>query len=211
MKKALLFDMDGVLIDSENSWNTYGKQFLIRLFGKEILKHIIIGMTVDSEYELALKYGFRMPKQEYYERYDRQAARIYKKSTITPGITQLLSSLERQGFIFGIVSASRKKWIDMVVPRIPSYEKFSLLLSLGERTDLRPKPYPDGYIEAMKCLNVYPQSTFILEDSNLGIASAKAAGATVIGFRQHLLPGYQQKGADDYAETLEDVVKLFAS
>jgi len=52
------------------------------------------------------------------------------------------------------------------------------------------------------------QKTIILEDSNPGIASAKAAGAFTIGLRQNLIDGYQQVGADAYANTIDEVIAL---
>ena len=79
---------------------------------------------------------------------------------------------------------------------------------LNERTDLKPKPEPDGYLEALKNLEADPKLSIILEDSNSGIQAAKASGAYVIGFKGNLVDGYVQKGADVYADTMQDVIKL---
>ena len=82
--------------------------------------------------------------------------------------------------------------------------------SVFEHPELRPKPAPDGYLDACKNLEAKPENTIVLEDSNPGIAAAGAAGCYVIGFRAHAPEGFPQTGADAYADTMEDVIKLVA-
>ena len=82
------------------------------------------------------------------------------------------------------------------------------MISLEERKDLAHKPSPAGYLEAIKTLGVTPESSIILKDSNAGIASAKASEAYTIGLKQNLVKGYNQEGADIYADTVEDVIKI---
>ena len=208
--------MDGVLVNSELTWHNQGQDFLQNLYGKELFKKMgsTMGMTLDTEYETASKYGFRMEKRKYYELYDNQAKIIYSKSKITPGLNEFILFLEKKGFTLGIVSASRQKWINLVLTRIPLRKKFSYILSINDRKELRPKPYPDSYLEAIKVLNAVPETTIILEDSNSGIQAARAAGALTIGFREHLPPDYQQTGAHFYANSLKevlDIVKMVCS
>lgn len=210
MNKAFLFDMDGVLVNSEQMWHKHGNTFLHSLFGEDILKKMgeLIGLSIDKEYELATSYGFNMDKAEFYRKYDEQAMIIYSKSTITKDITVLLQTLKEMDYKLGLVSTSRRTWIDQVLPRISSVDIFDYVLSLSDRKYLRPKPYPDGYIEAMKALHASPSKTVILEDSNTGITAAKTAGAFCIGFTQHLTPGYIQIEADAKAENVYEVLKI---
>lgn len=209
--------MDGVLVDSEQMWHKHGKKFLTNLFSEEILHKMgeLTGVSIDKEYELATSYGFDMGKDEFYRQYDEQAILIYAKSKITEDIDILLPALKEKGYKLGIVSSSRKIWINQVLPRISSKDLFDYVLSLNERKDLRPKPYPDGYYEAIKSLNASSKTTVILEDSNSGIKAAKAAGAFTIAFTQHLIPDYVQIDADskakDVSEILEIVNRLFGN
>lgn len=202
--------MDGVLVNSEQTWHTHGGEFLNTLFGADILVKMgeLIGITIDEEYELATTYGFQMDKEEYIRRYDAQAILIYSKSIITQNIDLLLQTLKNKGFKLALVSASRRLWIDQVLQRIASRELFDYVLSLDERKDLRPKPYPDSYIEAMNIVNASPKKTIILEDSNRGIAAAKASGAFTIAYTQHLIPGYVQTKADAKAKDIYGVLDL---
>jgi beta-phosphoglucomutase-like phosphatase (HAD superfamily) len=112
------------------------------------------------------------------------------------------------GFLIGIVSASPKEWMDVAINRISFKDGVKVKLSLFSRPDLRHKPAPDGYLEAINELKTTPEATIILEDSNMGIASAKAAGAYTIGLQQNLIAGYTQQGADTYAKNLEEVARI---
>lgn len=213
MQKAFIFDMDGVIINSEQSWGKYSPNFLEDLLGADIAKRVghTIGITINTIYDKAVQYGFSMPKEEYAKRYDQQALLIYKKSEITEDLDKLVAELLKRNCHLGLVSSSRQLWIDHVLSRLSFADKLERVISLNERPDLKPKPHPDGYIEVIKKLKSTPQNTVILEDSNSGIQAAKGSGAYTIGFRKNLLPGYIQKGADIFADTIEDVINIVRS
>lgn len=211
--KAFIFDMDGVIIGSERAWTPYQEKFSSNLLGKRIYKKIYknpgstVGLSVDAIYQKAVKYGFSMDLKKYYQIYDKQAELIYTSATATPNIDHLIKFLRSRDFKIGLISTSRSKWIKLALKKL-NFKKndFDYILSLNDRKDLRPKPYPDGYIETMKVLDATPKSTIVLEDSNSGIKSAKASGAFTIGFKENLLPGYLQTGADFYAQDIFEVI-----
>lgn len=208
--KAFVFDMDGVLIGSENAWIPYQDQFSTTLFGKDIYKKIgsTIGISIDEIYKKAQQYGFSLNMDEYYRIYDEQAKIIYANALPTPNIDSLISNLKTKGFKLGLVSSSRRNWINLVLARLNIGNDFDFILSLNDRKDLKSKPQPDGYIEAINCLQATSKTTIILEDSNAGIQSAKSSGAYTIGFKAHLLPNYAQTGADIYAANVVDVISI---
>jgi HAD superfamily hydrolase (TIGR01509 family) len=208
--RAFIFDMDGVLIDSERSWVRYDADFLTKVFGKEISGKIgkTIGLTVNTVYEKAVSFGTTVDKNKLIEIYDNQAHSIYSQSEITEDIDNLVAELDKLNFKLGLVSSSRQNWIDKVLPRLAFREKLEHIISVNDRPDLKPKPAPDGYLEAIKELGAIPQTTIILEDSNTGIKAAKASGAYVIGFRKNLVDGYEQEGADVYANDVHEVVDM---
>jgi HAD superfamily hydrolase (TIGR01509 family) len=213
MNKAFLFDMDGVLIDTEREWTANEGHDLINVFGEEVTKKLgdTIGMSVSAEYEKAVGLGFSMNYEEFLKQYDKEAARIFLKAKITEGVEQLAEKLIVLNFKLGIVSSSRRVWINYLLPRLSFRDKLEQIVSLNDCADLKPKPHPDGYLEAFKNLQADPKSSFILEDSNFGIQAAKASGAYVIGFKGNLVEGYIQKGADVYADTMDDVIGLVES
>ncbi len=211
MIKAVIFDFDGVVIDTEQMWEACKDEVMPRLVGSEIASKIgsTIGLSLDLMYEKAIGYGAKISREAFIKPFFNQAGRIYSQAPLTPGLEQLVKLLTQLNIPIGIVSVSPRKWLDIALSRLPFKDKTKVIISLYGRSDLRSKPFPDGYIEAMKELNSNPEETIILEDSNAGIASAKAAGAYVIAFRQNLVPGFKQtEKADAVAENIQDVIKI---
>ena len=203
--------MDGVIIDTERMWREIGgSNPLVELFGEEIARKIgdLTGMSVKTVYEKAIAHGASIDYDEYLRLYDEKAVTIYSKASITEGVEELAKKLISWKFKLGLVSSSREKWIDYTLSRLSFRDKFQEIISINDRPDLKPKPDPAGYLEAFKKLNADPKLSIILEDSNSGIQAAKAAGAYVIAFKGNLVEEYQQRGADDYADTMKDVIKL---
>ncbi len=213
MNKAFIFDMDGVLVNSEQVWSQDETNFHNELFGEEIAQKIgkTIGMSLNTLYDKAVEYGFSMNKNEYILRYDTKAASIYQKVKITDGVEQLAQKLIELEYKLGVVSSSRRNWIDKVINRLSFKHNLEYIISITDRPDLPPKPNPDAYLDAIKHLHASPATTIILEDSNSGIQAAKASGAFTIGFRGSLVSGYKQTGADVYADTMEEVIKIVES
>lgn len=210
MNKAFIFDMDGVIIDSEKAWEKYASDFEEKLFGKELSKKIgdTIGVSVNSLYDKAKALGFKMQREKFQNIFDKTAFRMYDMANITAGIDALADFLIKNNFKLGLVSSSATSWINKVLQRLSFADKFESIISLNNRLDLKPKPSPDAYIEVMKNLGSSPKSSIILEDSNSGIAAAKASGAFVIAFTQNLVKGYKQIDADSKADNMEEVIEI---
>lgn len=210
MNQAFIFDMDGVIVDSENAWEKYESNFEEKLFGKEISDKIgdTIGVSVNVVYNKARAFGFNMSREKFQSIYDETAFRMYEKANITVGIDILVDFLVKNNFRLGLVSSSAMSWINKVLQRLSFGNKFESMISLNERLDLKPKPNPDGYIETMRNLRSQPSSTIILEDSNSGISAAKASGAYTIAFTQNLVEGYKQVEADSKTDSMEEVVEI---
>ncbi len=210
MNKAFIFDMDGVMVDSEKAWVKYDNDFLYKLLGKKLAKKIgdTIGVSVRAIYEKARTLGLEMPRGKFQSAYDKTASSVYDKATITPEIDSLVDFLIKNNFRLGLVSSSAVSWIGKVLPRISFADKLESIISLNDRLDLKPKPNPDGYIETMRNLGSSPNSTIILEDSNSGITAAKASGAFTIAFTQNLVDSYKQIEGDAKADNIEEVIGI---
>ncbi len=210
MKKAFLFDMDGVLVNSELIWSKHGVGFAEKLYGKEIYAKMgdLVGASLDHEYKEAKKHGFSMNLDEYYRKYDEHAAKMYALASITDGLSDLIQFLRQHEYVTGIVSSSRRPWIEIVLAKIGDKSLFDYTISLNE-AGLPSKPDPAGYIRAIRDVGATPSSTIILEDSNNGILSAKASGAFMIGFTPHLMEGYTQTvPANAVAKNFEEVREI---
>lgn len=210
MNKAFIFDFDGVIINSESIWEKVNKEVYLELLGKEICLKLgsSVGLSMDYIYEKAVEYGSTISKEKFVNAFYERALGIYQTAQITPGFEELCKKLVSLKYKIGIVSASPIEWINIVMNRISTKEDINVIISLNNNPSMRQKPAPDGYIEAMKRLGSVPQSTIVLEDSNIGIASAKAAGVLTIGLKQNLVEGYIQEGADKYANIMMDVIPI---
>jgi len=201
--------MDGVIIDSEAVWGKREKEFLTDLMGSDVYEKIkdhLMGSTTDVIYDIACENGLTMAKEEFLKRYDEQAIFVYSLSTPTDDINKLLQKLKDLNFKIGLVSASRPLWIETVLKKIRNRNLFEYVLSLAQREDLRPKPYPDGFLEAIKELGSTPEKTIILEDSNKGLLAAKASGAFTICLREHLPDDHVSEKADMVVDNLKTLM-----
>jgi beta-phosphoglucomutase-like phosphatase (HAD superfamily) len=210
MTKAFIFDMDGVIIASEESWHQYLDGIWSELIGAETAAvfRFPVGMTPNSIYSEAIKHGSKCTEETFYKKFDEIAEKVYKESPFTGGIDELGNFLLSREYKIGLVSSSPKAWIDTVLERLTFGNKISAIVSLNDRPELKPKPHPGGYFETIDQLGATSETTIILEDSNSGIQAAKAAGAFTIGLTAHLLPAYTQHGADIYANNVEDIKQI---
>ncbi len=210
MNKAFIFDMDGVIINSEPVWARYEEKFVPKLFGKNIyskMKDQILGSTINKIYELACGYGLKMNKNKFVQVYDSYARIIYQEAKITKGIEALIDKLISLNFKLALVSSSRQFWIDMVLSKMKkTADKFDYVLSLNDE-GITTKPSPDGYLKAIEKLGSKPGLTIILEDSQRGVDSAKASGAFTICLKEYLPKNYLPQGADMYVETIDELIE----
>lgn len=208
--KSFIFDMDGVLIDGEPMWEQEKVKIISELLGAKNTQALgnTSGLSIDKIYERAVERGYSIDRQRVHELFLAHGESIYENAPLTPGLEEFISWITDKGYKVGLVSASPIHWIDIVLRRAKIDRYFDSVVSLHLHDSLRHKPHPDGYSYTISYLGSMPDNSFILEDSNSGIASAKAAGASVIGFRANLLPNYNQTGADYYADSFDEVKSI---
>ena len=208
--RAFIFDMDGVMVNSEPTWERYETIFLPKLLGQQVyqaIKSQILGNTVDAIYQLAIKSGVTITKDRYINTYDQYAQKVYTESEITPNIDSLIDQLVEKGFQVGLVSASRQNWIDIVLSRLKNSSQFSYIASTND-LKMPPKPSPVGYLTAIQALGATPKTSVIIEDTKKGVQAAKASGAYTICFTKYLPKNYLPTGANKYIDDLKDVFPL---
>ena len=209
MNKAVIFDMDGVIVNSEPVWESYENKFLPELMGEKTylkIKNQILGNSISKIYETSAKYGFKMEKTDFIRIYHEYAAIVYQEAEITEGLENLLDRLIISKYTLGLVSVSRQDWIELVLNKLNKKNLFKFVLSI-DSLGVRPKPFPDGYIMAIRELNSTPDKTIIIEDSQRGVTAAKASGALTICFTRHLPKNYKPIGADFYVKDINELMK----
>lgn len=199
---AVLFDMDGVLVDSESYW--------VPLENDEILPRVVPDRDVDADEVTGMnyreiydhldeEYGTAVSREEFVEIFDEAAREIFgERATLLPGLADLLAELRDRGVRVALVTSSPTHWIDIVLDRFDLREAFDAVVSADE-LDGPGKPDPAVYRHAAELVGVDPREAIAVEDSAHGIEAAHRAGAFVIGFRFGGDPG--DGPADVVAET----------
>jgi HAD superfamily hydrolase (TIGR01509 family) len=183
---AVIFDMDGVIIDSEIHWKTLEGYFLQSLIPtwSSTDQDKIIGLGVHDLYTLLIsQYGLQKTKQQFLELYQEMANKIYgQKVSLIAGFSDLLTTLNKNNIPVALASSSPRSWINIMLRRFGLQSSFRVVVSADE-LEGEGKPSPAIYLLTAQRLGVSPTSCIAIEDSKNGVLSAKNAGMFCIGFR----------------------------
>ncbi|HEX6480601.1 MAG TPA: HAD family hydrolase [Ktedonobacteraceae bacterium] len=183
---AVIFDMDGVIVDSEVHWKTTEGFFLQSLVPAWNIndQDKIIGLAVHDVYKMLVEtYQLQKTKAQFLELYQEMANEIYgQKVALIEGFTELLSDLNKHNIPVALASSSPKTWIDIVLQRFDLLKSFKVVVSADELGG-NGKPSPAIYLLTAKRLGVNPERCIAIEDSKNGVLSAKNAGMFCIGLR----------------------------
>ncbi len=184
--KAFIFDMDGVIIDSEPMHNaTLAK--VMKEYGidtDEKYVYTLSGLNISAMFAKVKKdKGLSVPIDEIVDIYNHKILSYAQGNNLGAigGINELLSDLKEHGIPTAVASSSPIEFIEANISNLGLNDYFQFLLSGNEVTN--GKPAPDIYLAAAKRLNVLPQDCVVLEDSHNGVKAAKSAGMTCIGFQ----------------------------
>ncbi|MGB7588710.1 MAG: HAD family phosphatase [Solirubrobacterales bacterium] len=204
---AVVFDNDGLLLDTESVW-TRAEADLFERRGREFTpehKRDLVGTSAEVA-------GATLERQ--LEEHGRAADLIAELNELViaelehgveamVGARELLQKLSTRGTPIGLVSNSPLRFVLRSLEIAGFQGRFEVVLSAHEVAS--PKPSPDPYLEACRRLRVRPgPSVVALEDSPTGVAAARAAGLTVIGVPS--LAGVALEEAHHIAESLLDEV-----
>lgn len=176
--KAAIFDMDGLLIDSEPLW----QEAEVKIFS-EVGVPLTMEMTRETmglRADEVVEHWFSRypwedaPKKEIENRIiQRVIDLIQERGTLRPGAVEVIDLFARQNIPIAIASSSQTRIIEAVLEKIPNRKHIKIIHS----AEYEPygKPHPGVYITAAKKLNVFPEHCLAFEDSPNGVLSAKAA------------------------------------
>jgi len=178
---AVIFDLDGVLLDSETAWVEVKKAFAEESGGhwKESAQWDMLGMSsIEWSRYMHDELGVPVPPEEISKRVaERLAERYRERLPLLPGAVEAVRSLARE-WPLGLASSSNRNVIDLALERAGLVDEFRATVSSEEVE--RGKPAPDVYLETARRLEVDPGACVAIEDSTNGIRSAHAAEMTVI-------------------------------
>lgn len=202
---ALLFDMDGVVVDSERYW---AEREATTIFPATVDGRVdpsdVAGMNVADLYDhLDAEYGTTGTKAEFLAAYDDHAEVVYGDLVrLLPAFDATVSVARDRGAAVGLVSSSPVRWIDLVLDRFDLRGTFQAVVS-ADHVD-RGKPSPAVYELAARRLGVAPSACVAVEDSAAGVASARGAGMRTVG----LLAGHADETDLSDAEAVTDAAGL---
>jgi HAD superfamily hydrolase (TIGR01509 family) len=178
---AVIFDMDGVLVDSEAVWDDVRKRFVEEKGGRwhDDAQRDMMGMssTEWSQY-VRDRLGVEMEPEEISREIADRVADVYRERLpLLPGAVESVRSLGRE-WPLAVASSSNRHVIDLVLELAGIADAFRVTVSSEEVG--AGKPAPDVYLEAAKGLGVEPPACAAIEDSSNGIRSAHAAGMSVV-------------------------------
>ena len=186
MINAVIFDLDGVLIDSEPLHCRADNQVLTEL-GIDAPENYLdrfAGWTNAAMWE-AIKTDYPIAKSidELTEIQLHIKSDLLQKSDLKaiPGIVELLEEIKIMRIPIAVASSSPRQFIDSVVEKIGIEQYFALMLS-GEEVE-HSKPEPDIFLKVAGLLNVNPSECLVVEDSKSGTTAAKKAGMMCIGYQ----------------------------
>lgn len=213
MLKGIIFDMDGVLINTEPlHYEIWKETFRRRGVDIEYDRYKdCIGSTAAYLMELIYKnYGADFRQDTTI----RQEMMALKDETIEregfpriKGVPQMLRRLRGAGFSMAVASSSPQRYIEKAMKAMDVEDCFDLLFS-GEKVE-NPKPAPDVFLAAAAGIGLKPDECLVVEDSTNGCRAAKAAGMVCLGY-QNPDSGHQHlEIADDIFNDYEIVDEAF--
>jgi HAD superfamily hydrolase (TIGR01509 family) len=179
--EAAVFDLDGVLVDSEAVWDEVRRRFTEENGGRwhESAQRDMMGMSsVEWSRYVHERLGVRMEPERISQEVADRVAELYREHLpLLPGAVAAVRALAAV-WPLGLASSSNRHVIDLVLEEAGIADAFRATVSSEEVG--AGKPAPDVYLEAARRLDVDPSTCVAIEDSTNGIRSAHAAAMTVI-------------------------------
>ncbi len=210
---AVIFDCDGVMVDSEPIANavlaeTFGLEVGYRITPEEShqrftgIRNQECVAIVEKEIGRTFREGWR----------ERWRKRLFKRleASIHPidGVHDVISALERAAVPFGVASQSAPDYLELVLGRTGVLERLRGQVTSADEV-ANAKPAPDVYLLACSRVGVTPDRVIVIEDSATGVAAGAAAGATVIGYAADSDPDrLRAAGASEVVLKMVDVLPL---
>lgn len=207
MIRAVIFDLDGVIVESETAHIEAEKQTFLK-YGLTISPeelHTYTGTTAIVMFtELIAKYKLNTTFEEMNRQKEKILLKLLRQDAEpTKGVLNLMRELKHRGVKLAIASSSSRKLVNYIVDKLNISNLFESTLAAEDIE--HSKPDPEVFLKAAAQLGINPAQCLVIEDAKLGVESAKAAGMKCIGYRN------PHSGNQDLSEaniTTDDFTKL---
>lgn len=186
MLKALIFDFDGLILDTETPevlvWQSiyqdHGFELPVDEWEKTVGGYGV--SNFDAAEHLAFLSSGRLDSVSLKSRYRKAADEIIHASSVLPGVMHLIEQAKESGLKVSIGSSSPHVWVDTHAKRLGIFDYFDLVICADDVAPGRTKPNPDIYLKVLEQLNVKNDSAVVFEDSLNGVLAARRAGIFVV-------------------------------
>jgi len=204
MFKAIVFDFDGLILDTEGpvyrSWlevyEAHGQELPFERWVQ------IVGSTTlefHPQHHLEERLGRPLPQEVLDRRIGRRTELVLAQKTL-PGVVELIDEARAAEIKLGVASSSTAEWVTGHLARLGILDRFDCIRC---RDDVaHAKPEPDLYLAVLRCLGVAASDAFAIEDSPNGIAAAKSAGLRCVAIPNPITSGLDLSQADLVVGTL---------
>jgi HAD superfamily hydrolase (TIGR01509 family) len=184
MLKALIFDFDGLILDTETpeyvalneAYAEYGLKLPITTYG------LVVGAQYGHGYEpvadLQALTGRRVDVDSFWQKINRRRMELIEQNPILPGVESLIRAGKAHGLKLAIASSSPHAWVDGHLKRFNLFHYFDTVKCKEDVINI--KPEPDLFLAALSALHVQAKEAVIFEDSLNGIIAARRAGIRVV-------------------------------
>ena len=203
---AVLFDMDGVLVDGEPLHFAAVNAILadedVELDMATYLEYL--GTTLDHTWnDLRARFGPAHGYEHYADRYNAAVLEQYRtKAAAMPGAHALLKRLEQAEVPRAVASSSNRKWVETALTTLGIRDCFQAIVA-GDEVQ-QGKPNPEIYLSAAAKLGAEPAICTVIEDAPAGIESGRRAGMQVVAVRTEMTAGIELTGATRIIDSLEE-------
>ena len=186
MLKALIFDFDGLILDTETpevlAWQSIYKDHGFELPVDEWEK--TVGGYGLSNFDAASRLVFlslgRLEIESLRFRYRKESDAMIQSNPILPGVQSMIEQAKDAGLQVAIGSSSPHSWVDTHAKRLGLFDHFDQIICADDVPPGRTKPNPDIYLKALEKLNVRREEAVVFEDSPNGVLAARRADIFVV-------------------------------
>ncbi|MBI4281404.1 HAD family phosphatase [Candidatus Uhrbacteria bacterium] len=184
MNFALIFDMDGVVVDNTKyhalAWQAFSAKYGKMLTLDQVKKHILGRFNREIFAELLQRKLKRSEAHQLAEKKEALYRTIYAKAIRPlPGLPKFLAMLHKAGVPIALATAAPPSNVRWVLRKTRLTKYFSVIID--DTGVKRGKPHPDIFLKCAKFLHVVPRNCIVFEDGVLGILAGKRAGMKVVG------------------------------
>ena len=219
--KALLFDFDGLILDTETSeflvwqkiYREYGQEMLPETWGQVVGGYGI--SNFDGAVHLAELVGEGLDARELHARYRSEADALILQQPVLPGVVAYLDDARQTGLRLAVASSSPHSWVDTHLVRLGLADRFEAIICGDDVPPGRTKPHPDLFLKALEVLHVKACEAIVFEDSPNGVKAARVAGIFVVSVPNPITALLKADGANLTLDSLgkmslQDLIKDLA-